>query len=102
MTIDPRVSFWFGVLTSVLLMISNAGTSFFSGALPVDWIPFIVKSCSILGMVNSCILTAANGYSGPNLGPLVKPPSSLTNTVVKILLIAFALSFLMATYPAFA
>ena len=97
MSIDPKVAFWFGVLTSILLMIASAGTNFFAGALPAEYIPFIVKWCSILGTINSCVLTAANGYSGPGSGPLVKAVPSFTPTVVKVLLVAFVLSFLVAS-----
>lgn len=98
MTIDPKVTFYFGVWTSVLLMIASAGTNFFAGALPADWIPFIVKWCSILGTVNSCVLTAANGYSGPNAGPLVKVPN-IPQTIARILIFAFAVSFLVSSNP---
>lgn len=85
MTIDPRIAFWFGVWTSVLLLVAS-GTVNLTGALPDLWVPVITKWCAILGAINSTILTAASGYSSNKSGPMVSIPAL---TVVKILLIAF-------------
>ena len=96
MTIDPKISFWFGVWTSILLLVAS-GTINFDGALPAAYVPLITRWCSILGTINSAILTAASGYSSSKPGPLTSAaPPSITPTVVKVLLAAFALSFLLA------
>jgi hypothetical protein len=90
MTIDPKVSFYFGVWTSILLLVASGGVSF-EGVLPAAYVPLITKWCAILGTVNSTILTAANGYSSNKTGPLA---SSATAAVVNVLLAAFALSLI--------
>jgi hypothetical protein len=103
MQIDPKLSFYFGVWTSILLMIASAGVNFFDGALPAAYIPIIVKWCSILGTINSAILTAASGYSSNKFGPMVSAPIAPTaQAVVKVLLVAFALSMFLAGNPAMA
>jgi hypothetical protein len=99
MTIDPRIAFWFGVWTSILLLIAS-GTISFEGALPSLYVPLITKWCAILGAINSTILTAASGYSSNRQGPMVTVPASLTGPVVKILIAAFALSMFLAGNPA--
>lgn len=99
MTIDPRITFWFGAWTSVLLLVAS-GTINFTGALPELWVPVVTKWCGILGAINSTILTAASGYSSNKSGPMVSTPMSFTPTIVKVLLVAFALSFLVASNQA--
>ena len=91
--IDPRIVYYFGVWTSILLGIASAGTSFFDGALPAAYIPVIVKWCGILGFVNSVILTGGTGFSSSKAGPLVGTslPPAVPPTIAKGLLIAFAL-----------
>jgi hypothetical protein len=86
--------YWFGVWTSVLLMIAAVGTSFFEGALPAAYLPMIIKWCAIFGAVNSTVLTAAKrrGYLDSKAAAALPDAS----TVFKILLVAFALSFLVA------
>jgi hypothetical protein len=96
MTIDPRIAFWFGVWTSVLLLVAS-GTINFTGALPDVYVPIITKWCAILGAINSTILTAATGYSGNKAGPLVSAPLPPAATVAKILIVAFVLSALLGS-----
>lgn len=88
--IDPKLTFYFGVWTSVLLLVAS-GTINFTGALPDLWVPIVTKWCGILGAINSTILTAASGYSSNKTGPMVSVPA----TVIKVLIVAFALSFLI-------
>lgn len=95
MAIDPRVAFYFGVWTSVLLLVAS-GTINFTGALPDLWVPIVTKWCAILGAVNSTILTAASGYSSNKSGPMVNVPVNPAMTVVKILIAAFVLSMFLA------
>jgi hypothetical protein len=98
MTIDPRISFYFGIWTSILLLVAS-GTISFDGALPAAYVPLITKWCAILGAVNSTILTAASGYSSTKPGPLAAPtpPASIPPTIVRILLAAFVLSLFLAS-----
>lgn len=91
--IDPRLTFWFGVWTSVLLLVAS-GTINFTGALPDLWVPIVTKWCGILGAINSTILTAASGYSSSKSGPMIGAPV-VTPTIVRILIAAFALSLFL-------
>jgi hypothetical protein len=53
-------------------------------------VPLITRWCSILGTINSAILTAASGYFSSKPGPMVATaPPLITPTIVKILLAAF-------------
>ena len=71
MMIDPRVSFWLGVWTTILLMIGG-GTVNLTHVVPDVWIPTINAWCVLLGTINSAVLTALHGYASPNSGPLTK------------------------------
>jgi hypothetical protein len=85
--IDPRVSFWFGVFTSVLLLIAS-GTISLEGALPEAWVPVITKWCAILGAINSTILTAASGYSSNKSGPLANGiPAQVAKALILVAMI---------------
>lgn len=90
--IDPRIVTIFGVWTSVLLMISGFGPTFFDGALPPAIATAVVKWASIFGAINSVIMTGGAAFSSSAPGPFVAKPTSFTPTVVKILLAAFVLS----------
>src|SRR3954471_12100669 len=99
-SIDPKISFWFGVWTSIMLLVAS-GVINFDGALPAAYVPLITKWCSILGTINSAILTAASGYSSSKPGPLSPAATvSITPTIVKILIATFVLSMLFSTDPA--
>ena len=69
--IDPRISFWFGVWTSILMLIGG-GTVNLAHVIPDAWIPTINAWCVLLGAINSAVLTAMHGYSAPKSGPLTK------------------------------
>lgn len=99
MTIDPKISFWFGVLTSIMLMVASGAINF-DGALPAAYVPLVTKWCSILGAINSVVLTAASGYSSSKAGPMTAAPGPITPTVVKILIAAFVLSVMFLASPA--
>jgi hypothetical protein len=75
--------------------VAAVGTSFFEGTLPAAYLPIIVKWRAIFGAVNSTILTAARrrGYLDSKAAASIVPDAS---TVVKILLVTFALSMLLA------
>ena len=55
--------FWFGVWTSILALVI-AGTITFTGLVPDEWSPRIVKICADLFAINNVILAAAKtrGY----------------------------------------
>ena len=69
MGVNPAFSFWFGVFTSVLLVIGGSTISF-TNLVPPDWIPIIKGWAMALGTVNSVILTALHGVSSSSPGPL--------------------------------
>lgn len=98
--IDPKWGIILNIAYTVCGLVA-AGTIVFIG-IP-DNVVLIIKTTAldisiILGVVNM----ALGLWSSNRPGPLANTqPPSMTNTIVKVLLIAFALSFLMATYPAF-
>lgn len=63
MTIDPKVSFWLGLVVSVALAIAN-GTILLKGAVPAGDIPYIVSWCSIIGNIGTLVMTA---FAGANM-----------------------------------
>jgi len=69
MKVDPNISFWLGVITTVVLGIGS-GTVSLTHMLPDAWIPTITAWCLFIGFVNSVILTALHGMSSPQSGPL--------------------------------
>jgi len=73
MQIDPKITFWFGVWTNILMLIGGV-TIKFAGLLS-DPIAFRVTGwCLLAATINSVILTALTGYSSNAKGPLVNPP----------------------------
>jgi hypothetical protein len=101
--IDPKAVTIFGMWTSILMMIAATGQPFFDGALPHAWVPIVTKWCMILAAINSVILTGGSAFSSPKAGPWVSTqPVSVTGAVIKVLLVACALSFLLASNPAVA
>lgn len=95
MSIDPRIVFWFGVWTSILLGLAT-GSVHLPNTFSKDVADGILSWAAFMGWVNTMILTAATGYSSNRAGPMVGAPPS-TQSIVKVLLVAFALSFLVAT-----
>jgi hypothetical protein len=73
MQIDPKFTFWFGALTSILLTIGG-GTLKLANVVPDAWIPTLTAWCMFLGTINSYVLTALTGYSSSAKGPLVNAP----------------------------
>jgi hypothetical protein len=49
-----------------------------------------------LGAINSTILTAASGYSSNKTGPMVNATTDVTKAIVKVLIVAFAVSMFLA------
>jgi len=74
MQVDPKVSFWLGVIVTALIGIGG-GTVSLTHAIPSDWIPSVTAWCNILSFFGSAALTALHGFSSGNSGPLVGAPS---------------------------
>jgi hypothetical protein len=70
MQIDPKITFWLGVYTSILLGIAT-GAVHLPTNLPVILVQDITSWAAFLGWINTVILTAMSGYSSHNAGPLV-------------------------------
>jgi hypothetical protein len=89
--------FWFGVWTSILALVI-AGTVTFTGLVPLDWEPKIVKIAADLFAINNVILTAAKvrGYIKRNYP---SDTASVTASAVKPIII---LALLVASLFAFA
>lgn len=86
--------FWFGVWTSILLL-GACGTISFTDWFAPDVATKIAKACAAFAAINNTILTAAKfrGYLDAKTAEIV--PSAAT--AAKVLIAAFALSFLLAS-----
>jgi hypothetical protein len=73
MQIDPKISFWLGVVVTALIGIGG-GTVSLTHAIPPAWIPTVVAWCNILSFLGSAVLTALHGFASGNSGPLVGTP----------------------------
>lgn len=99
--IDPKYIMWLGLAVSIEQAIGH-GTVSLTNVVPASWAPYVTSWCNLLAFIGTAIMTYQAAVSGPQTGPLLPstelPKSTLvkTDTVVKILLIAFALSFLVA------
>lgn len=60
--INPRYSFWFGVWTTILLLVAS-GTVSLTNVFPDAWVPMIKA------------WAALHGYSGAQPGPMVDAPA---------------------------
>ena len=71
MQVDPKYAAWFGVWTTILMMIGG-GTISLTNTIPDTMIPHVVAWALLFGTINSAILTALHFYSSDKTGPLVK------------------------------
>lgn len=71
MSVNPKFSFWFGVWTSILLLIAS-GSVKLTNVFPDQWIPYVTGWSMFLGAMNSVVLTALHGLSSDIAGPLSK------------------------------
>lgn len=92
--IDPKFTFWFGVWTNVLILVAGYGVEH-APAFIATYAPTVQWFCALLAQLNSVVLTAFAGASSNKPGPLTGAPA-ITPTVIKILIAAVALSFLLA------
>jgi hypothetical protein len=90
--IDPKFTFWFGVWTNVLLLIASLGVDQ-APHVVAQYAPTVQWFCMALYKINNAVLTGLVGLSSTQAGPLIKVPSGLT--IVKILILAFAVSLLV-------
>lgn len=68
--IDPKISFWIGLVIFLTGLIAAAGTGFFSGALPEWIIPPLVKWCLIISVLGNGVMTYIAGTNMTNAGRL--------------------------------
>jgi hypothetical protein len=103
MQIDPKITFWFGVWTNILMLIGG-GTIKFAGLLS-DPIAFKVTGwCLFTATINSVILTALTGYSSNAKGPLVNTPTvpPVVKTAAVLALCVIVGTFAFGPSPAMA
>jgi hypothetical protein len=94
--IDPKWSFYLGIAI-VLETAIGQGAVPLTNTFPADWLPYIKGWSQLLSFIGQTIQTALIGYSSRQVGPLVTVPAApSSSTIVKILIVAFALSFLVA------
>jgi hypothetical protein len=70
MQIDPKITFWLGVYTSILLGVAT-GAVHLPSTIPAHIAADITSWSAFLGWISTVILTAMSGYSSKNTGPLV-------------------------------
>jgi hypothetical protein len=96
MSIDPKIAFWFGVWTWLLLGIANG-----SGHLPTSFskqvADQIISWAAFLGWMNTGILTAASGYSANRAGPLAGVPAAAVKPIIIIAIAVWSLFALGGT-----
>lgn len=92
--IDPKYIMWLGLAVTIEQAIGH-GTVSLTNVVPAAWEPYVTSWCNVLAFVGTSIMTYQAAVSGPQTGPLLPVPTSFTPTIVKVLLVAFALSFLV-------
>lgn len=73
MQIDPRVTFWIGVWTNVLVLIASYGFDH-APAVVAQYAPTAQWLAGFLAQLNSVVLTALAGVSSSKVGPLISVP----------------------------
>jgi hypothetical protein len=74
MKIDPKIIFWLSLITTIAQGIAS-GTVHLTGLIPTDAIPYVTGWLGLIVFANMSFLTALNGFAGPGVGPLAKPPT---------------------------
>jgi hypothetical protein len=69
MTVDPKVSFWIGLITVVALVLGNGAV--WTDVVPNAWIPMIKSVNGLIGLIGTTVLTYLHGVSAAKQGPLV-------------------------------
>lgn len=73
MQVDPKITFWFGVWTNVLMLTASLGVEH-APALIAQYAPDVQWLCMACYKVNSVVLTALTGLSSNAPGVFVSPP----------------------------
>lgn len=74
MKVDPVITFWLGVITTVMQGIAT-GTVHLTGIVPEASIPAVTGWLSLIVFVNMTFLTALSGFSSSRSGPLAPAPT---------------------------
>lgn len=100
--IDPKYIMWIGLAVSIEQAIGH-GTVSLTNIVPASWAPYVTSWCNLLAFIGTAIMTYQAAVSGPQTGPMLTiDPPKVTPTIVKVLIFAFAVSFLMAGNAAMA
>lgn len=103
--VDPKWMVLLGLLINIEKGIGQGAVSL-TNMIPDSWIPHVLAWSNGLAWVGVALMTGLAALSSAAAGPLVSlptlPPIDTTKTVVKVLIAAFALSFLLAVGPAMA
>lgn len=86
--VDPKFTFWFGVWTQILLLLTGVGVDH-APALIAQYAPDVQWLCGVSYKVNNVVLTALVGISSTQAGPLISIPS---NMIKPLLLVAAVLA----------
>ena len=98
--IDPKWAMYLGLLVTIEQAIGH-GTVSLTNLVPESWAPYITSWCNFGAFVGTAIMTYQAAVSSPVPGPAANTAISPT-AVVRILLIAFALSAFLAVPSAHA
>lgn len=71
MSVDPKISFVLGIITTIALAIST-GTVHLTNAIPEAWIPTVVAWNGIIAFIGTAVMTALAGFSSHEQGPITK------------------------------
>jgi hypothetical protein len=92
--VDPKWMVLLGVLINIEKGIGQGAVSL-TNMIPESWIPHVLAWSNGLAWFGLVLMTGLAALSSNMPGPLVNVPAPSTATVVKILLAAFVLSFLV-------
>ena len=70
MKIDPRITFYVGLITCVSMILGNV--AIWTGAVPDEAAHAAASWMNIIGTVGTGVMTYLTGYSSSAVGPLVK------------------------------
>lgn len=86
--VDPKFTFWFGVWTQILLLLTGVGVDH-APALIAQYAPDVQWLCGVSYKVNNVVLTALVGISSTQAGPLISIPA---NAIKPLILMAAVLA----------
>lgn len=93
--VDPKFTFWFGVWTNILILIAGYGVQH-APAYVALYAPDVQWFAGLGAQVNGLVLTALAGISSSKAGPFVNVPTITPQSIAKVIIFAFAVSFLLA------